>query len=220
MRIESLVQFLVPMIFVSIWALTSLFNREVQSLPPRAARPPRPNEPKPSGFDLQDDAFRGDAPGRPVPPPGRSANDGIVILSQDARRPPGLTPGARPGSQNARRSAKGRPGARLPNRSPEPATPRALSASMTPGMASQATAGHALKPLTLSHDPHLSPASTEAAATFLAKADAIVGVRPEEIGRLAADPALLRDSFILGGVVFGPPASVRNGTFRRTGRGA
>jgi len=111
-RIENLIQFLVPMIFVSIWALTSLFNREVQSLPPRAARPPRPNEPKPGGFELQDDAFRGVAQAQPGPVSARSANDGIVILSQETRRPPGPPASARTVPPNVRRPAKSRPGAK------------------------------------------------------------------------------------------------------------
>jgi hypothetical protein len=45
MRIEQLYQFIVPLTFLAIWALTSLFNREAQPLPPRAGRPPGPPGP-------------------------------------------------------------------------------------------------------------------------------------------------------------------------------
>src|SRR5436190_34588 len=35
MRPENLFQFIVPLTFLAIWALTSLFNREAQPLPPK-----------------------------------------------------------------------------------------------------------------------------------------------------------------------------------------
>lgn len=45
-RLEAISQFIVPLIFLAIWALTSLLNREGQPLPQRPARPggrPGPN---------------------------------------------------------------------------------------------------------------------------------------------------------------------------------
>ncbi|QEH32876.1 hypothetical protein OJF2_13610 [Aquisphaera giovannonii] len=44
MRLEILIQFIVPLTFLAIWALTTLLNRDAQPLPPRPARPggPRP----------------------------------------------------------------------------------------------------------------------------------------------------------------------------------
>ncbi|MBV8609400.1 MAG: hypothetical protein JO034_18335, partial [Singulisphaera sp.] len=47
MRIDNLFQFIVPLTFLTIWALTSLFNREAQPLPPRSNRPPGPPGPRP-----------------------------------------------------------------------------------------------------------------------------------------------------------------------------
>ena len=38
MRIEILIQFIVPLTFLAIWALTSLLNRDAQPLPPRPGR--------------------------------------------------------------------------------------------------------------------------------------------------------------------------------------
>ena len=35
MRLEFLLQFIVPLTFLAIWALTSLLNRDAQPLPPR-----------------------------------------------------------------------------------------------------------------------------------------------------------------------------------------
>ncbi len=40
MRFEILIQFIVPLMFLAIWALTSLLNRDAQPLPPRPGRPP------------------------------------------------------------------------------------------------------------------------------------------------------------------------------------
>ncbi len=47
MRFEILIQFIVPLMFLAIWALTSLLNRDAQPLPPRPGRPPGPGGPRP-----------------------------------------------------------------------------------------------------------------------------------------------------------------------------
>ena len=47
MRFEILVQFIVPLTFLAIWALTSLLNRDAQPLPPRPGRPPGPGGVRP-----------------------------------------------------------------------------------------------------------------------------------------------------------------------------
>ncbi len=40
MKFEILIQFIVPLMFLAIWALTSLLNRDAQPLPPRPVRAP------------------------------------------------------------------------------------------------------------------------------------------------------------------------------------
>jgi len=47
MRFEILIQFIVPLMFLAIWALTSLLNRDAQPLPPRPGRPPGAGGPRP-----------------------------------------------------------------------------------------------------------------------------------------------------------------------------
>jgi hypothetical protein len=47
MRLEILIQFIVPLMFLAIWALTSLLNRDAQPLPPRPGRPPGAGGPTP-----------------------------------------------------------------------------------------------------------------------------------------------------------------------------
>jgi hypothetical protein len=47
MRFEILIQFIVPLMFLAIWALTSLLNRDAQPLPPRPGRPAGAGGPRP-----------------------------------------------------------------------------------------------------------------------------------------------------------------------------
>ena len=49
MRFEVLIQFIVPLTFLAIWALTSILNRDAQPLPPRPGRPPGPGGMRPPG---------------------------------------------------------------------------------------------------------------------------------------------------------------------------
>src|SRR5689334_15553821 len=57
MHIDNVVQLIVPLTFVAIWALTAIFNRDAQPLPPRQGRPPGPGGPRTAG---------GTAPNRPL----------------------------------------------------------------------------------------------------------------------------------------------------------
>ena len=47
MRFEILIQFIVPLTFLAIWALTSILNRDAQPLPPGPGRAPAPGGPRP-----------------------------------------------------------------------------------------------------------------------------------------------------------------------------
>lgn len=67
MRLEILFQFVVPLMFLAIWALTSLLNRDTQPLP---QRPPRPGaRPGPGPGQIS-----GQGPGRGAVPPGERGN--------------------------------------------------------------------------------------------------------------------------------------------------
>ena len=71
---ESLFQFLVPLAFLAIWALTSLFNRDAQPLPPRQMRPPQPPPPPGTVGSPQRAPFASSTPQivRPVVGPARA----------------------------------------------------------------------------------------------------------------------------------------------------
>ena len=112
MKLEFLLQFMMPLTFLAIWALTSLLNRDAQPLPPRpgagrgrgsnrrgsgpagASRPPR------AATDAGRLARRrvpdaepyraarwssATVPGRPSSGPMRAVNEGIVIIESESR---------------------------------------------------------------------------------------------------------------------------------------
>lgn len=71
MRLDSLLQFIIPLTFLAIWALTSLLNRDSQPLPPRpgAPRPPGPGTGRSAAAGGFSPASRGELAGigRPAP---------------------------------------------------------------------------------------------------------------------------------------------------------
>jgi hypothetical protein len=71
MRFEVLIQFIVPLTFLAIWALTSILNRDAQPLPPRPTRPSGPGGMRPVvRTPAQPDMVRpGGLPLRPAPSP-------------------------------------------------------------------------------------------------------------------------------------------------------
>jgi hypothetical protein len=71
MRVEILIQFIVPLMFLAIWALTSLLNRDAQPLPPRPGRMPGGGGPRP--FNRM--------PGQPEP---RSSGMGSTVQAPTA----------------------------------------------------------------------------------------------------------------------------------------
>src|SRR5271165_6299281 len=76
MRFEVLIQFIVPLTFLAIWALTSILNRDAQPLPPRPTRLPGPGGVRPPVGRIpgQADSLKpgGGMPGRPAASPAAS----------------------------------------------------------------------------------------------------------------------------------------------------
>ena len=100
MRLEILIQFIVPLTFLAIWALTSLLNRDAQPLPPRPGRPgggpggapplargPGQAEARPPAAPLQPRP----SAASPAPPPSQAASawpgPGAPPSSRDRLRP-------------------------------------------------------------------------------------------------------------------------------------
>ena len=145
MRLEILLQFIVPLTFLAIWALTSLLNREAQPLPPRPGRGPVPGGSRPGMSTPM--AGRGDlsvqsryaAGARPTAPvaerpaqarwsgtsaqgrPGGTgraggSDEGIVILESENRGSPLSTSSFSPSSAAGSRSARTAPARRATSR--------------------------------------------------------------------------------------------------------
>src|SRR5437763_5119447 len=94
MKPEILLQFIVPLTFLAIWALTSLLNRDSQPLPPRPHRGPGSGDPRP-GMGLPSAGRRDLA--------GPARHQGSGRLPSSAAERPGAARWAAPPTQ-------GRPG--------------------------------------------------------------------------------------------------------------
>ena len=133
MKLDILVQFIVPLTFLAIWALTSLLNRESQPLPPRPGRGPVPKgRGRARGLPT---AGRSDAtgPSRYASPAGSPAMS--ADRSATARRPLPPTQG-RPGAARGGTSDEGiviLDSENRPSQSSSSFTPSSAASSRTRG---------------------------------------------------------------------------------------
>jgi hypothetical protein len=101
MRLEILIQFIVPLTFLAIWALTSILNRDAQPLPPRPGRPQgagggRPMNRLPGQFEPRPDASVQDVrPAIPTPPGLGERPTGLAGSGLSTASPAGLIVGPR-----------------------------------------------------------------------------------------------------------------------------
>jgi hypothetical protein len=237
MRIDNIFQFIVPLTFLAIWALTSLFNRDAQPLPPRTARLPEPNGPQPpSGTAVsrgyQERRQEGSEGNRTVtrvttnPRPVRSPSprgyngvgDDIIVIDGEPRRPVAPT-SIRPSPPMARRGSKTRPSAQPTAPKPEPATARALSGSMSLGASSHLDHQPGLKPLSLPQSSPLLPSNQTAERGAsqphqgTPPTSALTAVRT-----LISSRERLRESYLASEVLFSRPLSLRNGPLPLRGK--
>ena len=216
---ESLIRAIVPLSFMAIWALTSLFNRETKPKPMIRSTPrpdgvrggmaQRPGEPP---LRFASSANRPINPAPPRRPPTRPTDDeGITILSSETNRldrekekrfVTALTTGSK-------RATRGKPV--VPQRKLEPAASRTrtklagVSQNVNQHLAST---NLELTPIaTMPVGPSLGlTGSTPAAA--VAVGGAVQGGPNSAIGLRLADPARLREAFILNELLQ-PPVSMR-----------
>jgi hypothetical protein len=180
--IDNIFQVIVPLTFLAIWVLTSLFNREAQPLPPRTGRPLPPGGPGTGlgasggmAATARGDAAKGDpalrwasqsAPNRTgTRPPAGRPDDEIVIIDE-TRRPGTSGPTFAPGSAVVRTSGGGpaRRGGRVRGAStpvpkrPEAAPQRALSGSVKAPLASTQLMARSLElsPLVMPASPFVA----------------------------------------------------------------
>lgn len=226
MRIDNILQFIVPLTFLAIWALTSLFNREAQPLPPRSGRPPGPPGPRPAGAPMPPrPPVRRSEPspnapptrwqpanssGRPVRPrqPSRLEDD-IVILDSEPKRPPvppPPPPRAGGGVSSPRRTGRNRSTPAQQAKRPDSATPRALSASLAQESAAQMSRPLELNPLAGINTPLSTQQSHDVAESTWTTIPSTSSNSPAKL--LAVTPEKLREAIILNELLQ-PPLALR-----------
>ncbi len=243
MKIEQLYQFIVPLMFLAIWALTSLFSRESQPLPPRTSRPPgpNPNGPRQGAGDgrqpLQDwraETFAREtspsprptpdpSPSRRTPRPQLNPSDGIVILEPE---PQERRPQAPPLRQQGvtRRPVMKNPKSSLPPGSVEPRAPqRTLGGSLASSMAMSSTMEPSLALTKLSLGVHDAPLTgttnslTTASAAAVSRPVDRAGPTAQHFQTLLRSPERLQEALILKELL-GPPLALRGRVHRRSSR--
>jgi hypothetical protein len=238
MHIENMFQFIVPLIFVAIWALTAIFNREAQPLPPRPGRPPGPRpgggigpprelEPRAEGL-TREAPLRWSSPPAAAPaapggltrgrPFGGRDEEILIIRSEPA---PPRTPGARSpgGSPSTRRAGRSRPAPSPPPQRSEAARPRGtlgapLAQNVPLSIAQPAELGPLASPLSaLAPEGTIQSVTAAQPTAPAARSSSSPPSQPAiELGLLTVSPARLREAFVLSELLQ-PPLALR----RRTG---
>jgi hypothetical protein len=217
--INNIFQYIVPLTFLAIWALTWLLNREAQPLPPRANRPPgprpgmppRPLERRPEPVP-RDPALRwqptGSADRAGVRRPPTRPDSDIIILESEPRRTPAPAPPRPAPGVVTRRNTRSKAAPQSSKR-PETETPRALSASLAKEADPQLG-----RPLELTPLKQLQTSLATAQAHDVGKTPsdpsrpARSGASPIDIASLVRSPAKLREAVIMSEVL-GPPIALR-----------
>jgi hypothetical protein len=238
MRVETLYEFIVPLIFIMIWAVTWILNREAQALPPRSATR-EPNDQAAmnrvrsgaSSRDLRDPRAPSNSPrtGRSMPPererekvPG--PGDAIIFTEPELDGPAG--PFERPSStqrparagQN-RRPARSRGAATKPRPRVAPEKTRELTQDISNSMAGLKGKPLTLTPLNLPLSPLSSLSLTTTTLTDLSAVAPTSGLSNSAISLLdfhkaVADPARLRELFVWNELIQ-PPLALRQDPYRR-----
>ena len=219
---ESLIRAIVPLSFMAIWALTSLFNRESKSKPQlrptfrpdgsRVGMPPRPGEPP---LRFASTGGGGSNSTAPRSPPVRPNDDeGIVILSSETNRLEREKEKRFGTGGGSKKASRGKP--IVPQRKPEPSPSR--TRTKLAGVSQNVNQHLASTNLELTPLPSMPTSPTLGLTGSLSPAAVAVGGAVEggprsAIGLRLADPARLREAFVLNEILQ-PPVSMRT---RRVG---
>lgn len=212
----DLAQYIVPLLFFALWALTWLFNREGTSPQARTGRPFEPGGPRPQPPFAQRTPERRPIPAsqpRPVPGGIPDRDTGIIILETETRRPATTTP-QRP-TASAKRSSRGKSAPAAPPKRAEKSTPRALTTSMAQSMNPLENRPMDLKPLAPANMP-LQGADVQQMSlpgNAGAQASQSSGLSAFNLRQVVSSPARLREMFVISEIL-GPPVSRRNASAR------
>jgi hypothetical protein len=226
--VDELLKLVIPAVFLIVWALGQLLNREQPQprprpvprgeggLPPRPDLAPRPRErspvPQPTmrWGDAEEQRERSE-PERPIPEPRRTPSpaEEIVILGTEVG-PPRPTP-IRPAARGSSRPRPD-PGPRRTRRPPRPARP-APAPEPTRNIASVAGLSGAIPPLIMPDErrPLVAPTSV---AEMPPPSGRPAAPTAERIQRTLSSPERIREALVLNAVL-GPPVASRG--LRRRG---
>jgi hypothetical protein len=223
-HLDGFLHYIVPLTFLAIWALTSLFNREAQPLPPRTVRPPGPPDPKPgtkpSGYapattGRGDPSLRWSSPtagDRPATrrPVGRP--DDEILIIEETRRPAAQPPG-RTNLGGSRRGTRSRPvPPSVASKRPEPASLRPLSGALGPSVPIAQQMGRPLElnPLSMPASPLMGTEARNLSKTVSEPTrmpDRPIPVT-DDFRLLLSTPAKLREAIIVNEILQ-PPLALR-----------
>jgi hypothetical protein len=204
-----MIQYLFPILFVAIWALTSLLSREAEPLPARPAKGgwgPDLGGDKGSAIPATTRAWGGN-PSRG----GAAASDEIVYLgrAQEARRQPSA-PSARPRPGRPARPARSRPAAAAPVVKETSASPRNLSTLVARSLSDAQSRQTPMTPVFAPMPSLLKPLSQPPASSEASPRPATPSppVTLETIQIALSTPERLRAQLILTEIL-GPPLTRR-----------
>jgi hypothetical protein len=205
---DQLIRAIVPLTFLAIWALTSLFNRETKTFPPRPpGAPPQPLGPRPG-----EPTMRWSPPPPTLNPTPRRVPIGdndIVILQPDPSRA-GRPGQARPSPQagGPRRGAlRGKPAA-PPARVPEPAASRQRLGGVNQNVNQQLANPVGMTPLTSIAPMSTSTGSSLASAPSSPSRTTTPVPTISTLIPLMNDPIRLREAFLVNELLK-PPLALR-----------
>lgn len=212
---EALVRLLVPLSFMAIWALTSLFNRESKSSPARPSlnRRPSPNpqrtEPTLRFGSQSPAALKSEAEIRAKRAAQTSrpavTSDGIVVLSSSEDRRGKRNSGQAPSSSKSNRS--GRSSNIRPLEAPQKQT---KLAGVSQNVSQHSINTNLNVPLLLSPDqPLLGAPSTATQSSPRGSSDDASSPRRDGVMASLMDPARLREAFLINEILR-PPVALRH----------
>ena len=231
-RFDNIFQFIVPLTFLAIWALTSLFNREAQPLPGRTGRPQPPGGPgKGMGTGGTSTTSRTEGTNRDPSlrwssttagersTARRAADrpDDAILIIEETRRgsgpsssSPSIRSNAAPGSKRTNRTRSAPAGS--PKRAELGGTLRALSGSLSSSVPMPQHMSRTLEmdPLAMPHSPLMASTPSNLSRT-IAEATKMPD-RPipvtDDFRLLLNSPAKLREAIIVNEILQ-PPLSMR-----------
>ena len=219
MRIDNLLPVLVPLMFIALWAITSIFNRDAQPLPTRTARPPGPGfDPRgqrpqfPQRSMAMNDPRQASSGGSAVAKAGAIPRDSDMMLMDFKSSSP-----SKEAEAGLRRFSKNRKKTGSKPSIKETSTSSGMSRSMGESISETVGSGLALSPLALPPSPLLQQNSGPLSTMSVASTSTSQGptTRELDIRSLLLSRSRLQEAWILSEVLR-PPLALRIGGRQRT----